>query len=885
MKAANVKPPRFSRKVLNWFLRADLAEEVEGDLDEKFYQVLKTRSPFRAKLNDWYEVIHYVRPFAMRKARTQFNQLAMLNNYFKISWRSMSRQKMYSAIKIGGFALGVAACLLIALFIRHELSYEAHIPKKDRIFRIVQIYDGPEGIERDVYFPAPFGPLIGSDYPEIELAARINPVELFGAGNNNIRRDDRIENTYESGFVYADPELLQMMDIRFIYGDAKTALSKPRSLVLTKQKADKYFPGENPIGKVMIVNNVEALPLAIGGVIEDHPENTHLQYDFYISLTGLEFFPGEQTNWRSSNYHTYLLLREGVDAKAFEKKLIELNNRYYLKPLKESGMANVEQALEKLSHVLQPLDAIYLNEIDVLPEGINHGDIRFIKLAAAIAIFILLIACVNFINLSTAKSANRAKEVGLRKVVGSQRGNIINQFLAESVMFSFLSFGIGLILARLLFGYFKWLVGKSLVFPWQEWWLFPSLIAGAVIVGLIAGIYPSFYLSSFRPAQVLKGNLARGSKNSTLRSSLVVFQFVTSIVLLIGTFIIYRQMQHILTTKIGFDKEQVLLVQGADLLGNKVTTFKDALKADKDVKHVTISDYLPVQGTKRDGNGFWNEGKRNIDQSIGAQFWRVDHDYIQTLGIKIIEGRNFSPDIASDSSAIIINQSMARELNLKDPIGKQIENSRKWTVIGVVEDFNFESVKQKIYPLSMTLGYSPSIVAVKLSTTDLQSAIQRVTATWNKVAPAQPIRYAFLDDSFGKMYEDVLRMGQIFTTFAILAIIVACLGLYGLSSFMVEQRKKEISIRLVLGASMQSVFRLLTQNFVILILVSFVIAAPLGYYMMKSWVEQFKQQQAPIGYDVFLFSGLIALIIAVGTISYQAIHAALMQPADNLRSE
>ncbi|RAW03519.1 ABC transporter permease [Pseudochryseolinea flava] len=809
----------------------------------------------------------------------------MLNNYFKISWRGMSRQKTYSAIKIGGFALGVAACLLIALFIREELSFEAHVPNKDRIFRVVEIYEGPETVDRDVHMPAPFGTVLGPDYPEIEMVARINPVELFGAGHNNIRPEDRVENTYEGGFVYADPELLQMMNTPFVYGNAKAALSKPLSLVITRKKADKYFPGENPIGKVMIVNNDKERALTIGGVVEDFPENTHLKFDFFVTLSGREFYPGEQTNWRASNYHTYVLLREGVDVHAFEKKLLMLKERHFLKPLKESGMADVEEALSHLSHKLQPLEDIYLNEMGVYPEGISHGDMRFIKLAGAIAVFILLIACINFVNLSTAKSSNRAKEVGLRKVVGSQRANIINQFLAESVMFAFLSFALGLVLARLFFGYFNWLVGKNLVFPWHEWWLIPSLVGGALIVGVIAGIYPAFYLSSFRPAQVLKRNVTSGTKNSALRSTLVVFQFATSIVLLIGTFIIYRQMQHILTTKIGFDKEQVLLVQGADQLGNQVRTFKDALKSDREIQHVTISDFLPVEGTKRDGNGFWNEGKRNVDHAIGAQFWRVDHDYIPTLGLKVVAGRNFSADIASDSSGIIINQAMVKELNLgPEPLGKRIQNRSVWTVIGVVEDFHYESLKQDIRPLSMTLGYSPSIMAVKMKTSDLHGAMDRITETWNKFAPDQPIRYTFLDDSFGMMYEDVLRMGQIFTTFAVLAIIVACLGLYGLSSFMVEQRKKEISIRLVLGASVQSVFRLLTQNFVILIVISFLIAAPLGWYIMKSWVLQFKQQAA-IGADVYIYSGLIALVIALGTISYQAIHASLMRPAENLRSE
>jgi putative ABC transport system permease protein len=867
-----------------WFLRQDIAEEVEGDLDERFYAVLQEKSLWRAQLGDWYQVLHYIRPFAIKKSSRYFYQMAMLQNYFKISWRSMSRQKMFAAIKIGGFALGVASCLLIALFIRHELSYDQHIPKKDRLFRLVQSYDGRGVMEHGAHMPPPCAPELKRDFPDIEETGRINAVELFGAGSNNIRRDDQLENTYEHGFVYADPSVMTMFDLPFVYGSAETALAKPRSLVITKSKADKYFPNENPIGRVMIVNNAKDRALTIGGVIEDMPENTHLQFDFIVTLSGLEFYPGEQTNWMNSNYYTYILLRDGVSPTDFEKKLAIMGDKYYLKPLLDAGTPNVKEELKHLWHHLQPVQDVHLSEFGFIHDGLEHGDKRFILLSGAVAVFILLIACVNFINLSTAKSANRAKEVGLRKVVGSYRSNLINQFLSESVLYSFFSFVIGLLLAAILFPFFNTLVGKTIVFPWQEWWLFPSIAGGALIVGIIAGIYPSFYLSSFRPAQVLKGNLALGSKRSQTRNTLVVFQFTTSIILIIGTFVIHRQMQHIMHAKIGYDKEQVLLIHGADLLEGKVKTFKEELLAQKDVKHVTISDYLPVNGTKRNGNSFANEGRSKIDQSVGGQFWVVDHDYIKTLGLTIVEGRDFSKDNPSDSDAVVINRSMAKELNLKDPIGKRIENYKPWTVIGVVEDFNFESMRQKVMPLCMTLGNSPSIVAVKLNTADVPGTLDAINKVWKRFAEAQPIRYTFLDDNFARMYEDIERMEKIFTSFAILAIIVACLGLFGLSSFMVEQRRREISIRLVLGASVNNVFRLLTQNFVKLVCISFVIAAPVAWYVMKLWLEDF-QYRTSITADVFVYAGVIALIIAMLTISYQALHASFMRPVENLKSE
>lgn len=877
-------PPKLAQRFLLRFLRDDLTEEVTGDLDENFYTELKNKSRFRANLNYWRQVILYMRPFAIKKSRPHYsNHYSMFQNYFKIGWRNLSKQKMYSSIKIGGFALGIAACFLISLFIRDELSYDLQYPDGDRIYRVISSYNDDGSLDKGVWFQAPFANAIKEDYPEIEKAGRYNSSELFGAGSNEIRRADKVENTYEEGFTYADQELLDILGVRFIYGNPARALDEPNTIVITKRKADKFFPGENPLGKLFVLNSNDAVTYKIGGVIENFPRTSHLQFDFFITLKGLEFWPGEQSYWGATNYPTYILLRPGADVAQLEKKLSGVVEKYMLPLWIKEGMANPQNEAGKLGLQLQPIKDIHLRS-EGIQDRLSHGDIRFVWLFGGIAGFILIIACINFVNLSTARSANRAKEVGLRKTVGSLRSNIINQFLTESLLFSFFSFGLGVLLASLLLPYFNLLSAKSLSFPWNEWWLFPILLGAATMVGILAGLYPCFYLSGFKPINVLKGNLSRGSKNSATRSSLVVFQFTTSIILIISTLVIYRQVEYILNKNLGFEKEQVLLIQGTNTLGDQVKTFKNELLRVSQVTSATISDYLPIKGTKRNGNSFWNEGKKNESESVGSQVWIVDHDYVKTMGMKIVEGRNFSVDMPTDTMSIIINQSMAKMLELNDPIGKRIMNWRFYTIIGVVEDFHFESLRDEIGPLAMVLGISPSIVSIKVNTADMPGLIQTLTTIWKKFSPNQPIRYAFLDEQYATMYADVQRMGRIFTSFAVLAIIVACLGLFALSAFMVEQRSKEISIRLVLGASLKSIFNLLTLNFLRLVLISIIIAVPLAWYLMKKWLEDFTYK-TEITWEVFALSGIMALCIAVLTISYQSIRAALMNPASSLRSE
>lgn len=884
----NNTPPKFFLRFFRWFCHPSLLKYIEGDLLELYNERVQDIGRRKASFKFALDVILLFRPGIIRpvEAHTNLTNYDMLKNYFLIGWRSLAKQRMYSAIKVGGFAIGIAACLLIALFINDEFKYDTQY--RNNIYRVVGVLNENGEAQGGLPFPAPMSLALKENFPEVVLAGRFNASELFGAGSNEVRTGDQIENAYDAGFTYFDQELIDMLQLKFVYGNPSLALSQLNSIVITQRKAEKYFPNQNPVGKTLIVNNEIDKPYTIGGVIEDFT-HSHIGFDFLISTTGLEFWEGEQQDWGASNYVTYVMVDPNADITKLEKTISDRMIEKYFVPLVVQGGSSLEDAKkffkEKNAHLeLQPLSEVHLHSASI-QDGIPQGDIRFIWLFGGIAGFILLIAVVNFINLSTAKSANRAKEVGLRKVAGSYRSNIISQFLTESILYSMLSFVFALLLASLLLPYFNELAAKNLFFPWKEWWLLPFLLGVSIIVGIVAGIYPSFYLSSFQPIQVLKGSLSRGSKGSSLRSALVVFQFTTSVVLLVGTFIIYRQMDFILTKKIGFDKDQVLLIQGANTLGNQVNTFKDELLALRNVEGVSISDYLPINGTKRNQNQFWEEGKMGHEQSVNGQIWKVDFDYIKTMGMKIKEGRNFNSSIPSDSSSTLVNETMAKALG-GNVLGKRIVNSGNLglTIIGVVEDFHFESMKQNIENLCLTIGSSPSIVAVRINTADITQVVSAVTATWKKLAPQQAIRFSFMNEHYTAMYADVQRIGRIFTSFAVLAIIVACLGLFALSAFMVEQRTKEIGIRIVLGASLKGIFKLLTIDFIKLVLLAIIIAIPLAWYFMEKWLQDFAYR-TDITWEVFAVAGTLAVLIAILTISYQAIRAGYVDISKSLRQD
>ncbi|MEM9676243.1 MAG: permease prefix domain 2-containing transporter, partial [Bacteroidota bacterium] len=550
MKSHKHNPPKSAQHFLRWFLRDELAEEVEGDLEEKFYQTIEEYSIGRAKRNYWYQVFHYLRPFAIRNVSTFYNpnHYAMYRNYLKIGWRNLSKDTLYSSIKIGGLAIGMTACLLILLFIRDELSYDLQYPEGEHIYRTVGRYNFPGETIRDIHFPAPLASILTDQFPEVKVAGRLILSELIEAGSKQIRRADRAENIYAEGFAYADQEWLDILQPTFVYGDHSRALDEPNTIIISKSKADLFFPNENPLGKTLILNDNEVDPYTVNGVFEDLSAKSHLPFDFYMTLTGKEFWKGEQTSWDSFNYHTYLRVTPGSDVEKLEANISEsIITQYILPTLQEAGQTDAEEFVNQMSIRLQPVSSIYLHSAGI-QDGLNHGDIRFVWLFGVIAGFILIIACINFVNLSTAKSANRAKEIGLRKVVGSLKRQLIDQFLTESVLFSLFSLGLALVLSFLLLPFFNELTAKPLTLSWGEWWLFPLLGLAAIVIGILAGLYPAFYLSRFQPVQVLKGGLGwgyrrTGSKNSKLRSTLVVFQFITSMILIISTIIIYQQIQ------------------------------------------------------------------------------------------------------------------------------------------------------------------------------------------------------------------------------------------------------------------------------------------------------------------------------------------------------
>jgi putative ABC transport system permease protein len=793
---------------------------------------------------------------------------------------------MYSAIKIGGFALSIAACLLIALYIKDELSYDRNWAQADRIYRITGEYDNNGKIETGADWPPPMAKALKEDFPEVEKSGRLMPHPLFYcAGSNQVRRTDEEQNTFEEGFTFADQSILDILQVPMIYGDRKSALNEPNTMVISKRKADKYFPNQNPVGKTMILNNDNNRIYKIGGVIEDFPSTSHIHYDFMLTMTGYQLWDNEQPSWESSNYYTYVLLKPGADAALFQNKLKLIITKYYVPMMKQGGNVEAEDFAKKVRLLAQPIADAHLYSSDI-DDGLEKGDIRFVWLFGAIAVFILIIACINFINLSTAKSANRAKEVGLRKVVGSHRMGLVKQFLTESVLFSVLSFILGLLIAVILLPYFNTLAAKSLVIPWTAWWLLPLMIGSAIIVGVMAGLYPSFYLSAFKPINVLKGQLSRGSKNSILRNGLVVFQFTTSIILIIGTLVIYKQTHFMLNKKVGFDKDQVLLIQGTNTLDNKLETFKTDLLKSSEVKSVSIGDYLPISGSKRDGNTFFKLGKMKEDIGVFTQKWQVDYDYLKTMGMHMIQGRYFSKDMASDSEAAVINKTMAEKLGLKNPIGQRIENGwQKFTVIGVMEDFNFESMRQEVTPLCLVLSkYNSTIVSVKISGADTKQAISYASNVWKSFSPNQAFRYTFLDESFANMYANVQRTGNIFTSFAILAIIIACLGLFALSAFMAEQRNKEIGIRKVLGASVSGITAMLSKDFVKLVIISIIVASPIAWWAMTKWLQDFAYRIS-LSWWMVAVAGLSAIVIALLTISFQSIKAALTSPVKTLRAE
>lgn len=813
----------------------------------------------------------------------------MIKNYFKVAFRNLWRNKGYSAINIFGLAVGLATCLLITLYVTDELSYDRHFRNAGRIYRInSDIRFGGSDLHMTQTSDM-MGPLLKKDYPQVEEYTRIytnDGAKLVKKGNEFIS---------EARVVHADSTFFTVFSLPAIAGDTKTALNEPNTLVITESTAKKYFGDVNVLGKNVEVRNGETItPFKITAVIKDIPKETHFNFEFLFSMKNVDYQWGQLT---SHNFHTYLLLKPGTDYKAFEKNFEQYSEKYVLpfaqQFVKISSMDDFRKAGNKLEYTLIPLTDIHLHS-DFTFEITPTGNIQYVYIFSAVALFILILACINFMNLSTARSAKRAKEVGIRKVLGTERKTLIGQFLVESTITAAISLIIAIAIAYMVLPLFNKVAAKSLsVNNLLGGYIFPVLVLLPFVVGLLAGSYPALFLSRFRPIVVLKGNMNTGFKRSKIRNGLVIFQFATSIMLIIGTIIVYSQLNYIQNKKLGFNKDQVLIIDGAYALGNNVEAFKNEVLAMQGVASGTISSFLPVTNSSRNDNSFSKEAVMNIENGIDMQTWRIDYDYIKTMGMEIVKGRNFSKEYGSDSAAMLITETTARMFGYDDPVGKMIYSPSgipgdgalvPVQVIGVVRDFHFESLRKKLGPLCFFLGKSTGLASFKVSAAGIKTLIPQIENKWKTLAPGMPFSYRFMNDSFNEMYRNEERAGVIAVVFAVLAILIACLGLFGLATYMAEQRTKEIGIRKVLGASVSNVVSMLSKDFLVLVTIASVLAFPVAWWAMNRWLQDFTYR-INISAWVFVAAGASALVIALMTVSFQAIKAAIVNPVKSLRNE
>jgi len=805
----------------------------------------------------------------------------LFSNYFKIATRNLLKYKSFSFINITGLAIGIASCVLILLFVQDELSFDRHNEKADRIYRIN--VDGRLA-ENEFHMAVTCSPMaftLLEDFPEVEAVTRMRnygfPIYRYG------------ERAFSEERVYwADSTFFDVFTVKFLEGDHKTALNNPEGLVLTESMRKKYFGNDKAVGK--IINSDRRVDYMVTAVIEDFPLTSHFHPDF---LAGLARYDDSRDNrWVSNNFYTYVVLKEGTSPEEFEAKLEGLVKKFVAPQVEQfTGQAFdklIEQgALYKFK--IQPLTSIHLHsnlEYEIEP----NSDMAYIYIFSVVAIGILLIACINFMNLSTARSSTRAREVGIRKTLGSNKGKLIAQFLMESILLTTIAVILAAIIIKATLPLFNDISGKILSINYfDNIVVLPAIILFAFFVGLLAGVYPAFFLTSFQPINVLRTDTKMKGRGAWMRSALVIFQFSVSIILFVGTFVVSGQLQYLQDKKLGFNKDQLIVVEKTDDIGDKIPLFKQKLLDNPNIINVTNHHSIPGKGF---GNSVYQiEGIGGNENHLLWQ-WFADFDLVDTYEIEMAQGRYFSEEFPTDSNAVVINEKAVRAMGITDPIGKSIidlgptpEQTRHYPIIGVMKDFHFESLHSEIRPMMiLPIRFNGRYTAVRLSPENMSNTIELMDQTWKELAYDQTFEYVFMDEDFGRLYSAEQRTSDIFTSFSVLAIMIACLGLFGLAAFITERRTKEIGIRKVMGASIFNILLLLSKQFSKWVLIANFIAWPLSYWVMNSWLQDFAYREE-LGLGVFLISGIIALVIAIVTVSFQVIKAATSNPVESLRYE
>jgi putative ABC transport system permease protein len=816
----------------------------------------------------------------------------MLRNYLKVAFRSLIKQRVYSTINIAGLAVGIASALLIALYVQYEFSYDKFIENSENIYKmsLERIY--PNHTTFYAVVPHSYSEAMGRDIPEVKQVTRIsglnnNVVVTYKDGNGE-------QKVFEEDFLAtADSNFFTFFHLPFVKGDPSKVLHNPNDIVLTETTAKKYFGSEEPIGKTL---DFFGLNLKVTGVCKDLPANSHMKFNVIGNMTAIPFFKRE--NYTGFSAYVYVELHPGTNYKVVESKIPKLVDTYAAAQIERNLGKSWEDYKKEgngYRYFLQPLTSIHLDPTNLETKMEPGGNISFMYFLISVAVLLVAIACINFMNLATARSAERAREVGVRKTMGSLKGQLVGQFLSESMLISLIAMALAMVIIQLVLPAFNQLTERSLVLSFNPLTLL-GLLAVALFIGFLAGSYPAFVLSGFNPVVVMKGSFASSGKGSWLRNSLVIFQFSISIILIVGTLVVQQQMSYIQNKSLGFDKEQMLVVERAFALGNpqKAQTFVEQVRQLPEVSGASGSQALPGREGDFFGAIFKPEGSSEL---LTTKTMVVADDLIETLGIELVEGKLFAEGV-NDSLNVLLNEAAVKAMGLDNPVGRKLTFVQAqqdgsnitvvFTVIGVVKDFHFQSLRDMITPLVLqsteNVGRNLGIVMARIKPGQYKSAIASIEAKWKAIAPEQPFRYIFLDENFNAQYKGEQQAGQMFAIFAGLAILVACVGLFGLSAYTAHLRTKEIGIRKVLGASVKSVVMLLAKDFTKMVVIAFVIAVPASWYLMSQWLERFayKIQLSPL---TFVGAGAITLIIAWLTVSFQTIKAAIINPVNSLKSE
>ncbi|HEY0058296.1 MAG TPA: ABC transporter permease [Flavisolibacter sp.] len=805
----------------------------------------------------------------------------MFRNYFKIAIRNLLRYKGFSFINILSLSIGIFGCLVIGLFVWDEQQYDKDIPGAENIYRIYNERKDNNGTTYAAPVQPAYTTFIQQQYPEVENVARIlmsGDKYLFEVGE---------KAAYEEKGIFVDPSFFKMFSIRFVKGDPATALTTPQSIILSEDLASKYFGNNDPIGKTV---SIDKDTFEVKGVMGALPKHFHLDFKYLMPIAALNFPQARIESWGWHQFYSYVKLKPGASVTALQDKFQAYIKKEILP--KESGAGAVHMPF------FQPLTDIHLKSSAFVYDNAVRGNESYVKGLTIIALFVLVIACFNFINLATARSFRRAKEIGVRKVVGAGRSQLIIQFIGETVLLSLISMVIAVLGTLLVIPSMNEFTGKSIEFnPVTNPLLGLAILVAGIVLGVLAGIYPALFLSGFRPIKVLKNMKLTGGSGSWLRPALVVVQFALSVLLIVATLIVYRQTEYLNDKDLGFDKEQVIYFEARGDVAAKVETFKSELKKSPNIVSVTSGYGLP-------GDAFAGEtiriSTKEGEKEAHVSLFLGDHDYVKTLGLDIISGRDFSRSMSTDvREAFIINETAVKEFGYGTPekaLGQTISwdewepqdtNNpiKKGKVVGVIKDFHFKSLHEKVTPC--VIHIYPQVlykVAAKLKTSNMQGTIAHINNVWEQFSPGYPLDYKFMDETYGQMYATERKLSSLLWIFAIMAIVVGCMGLFGLAAFSAEQRTKEIGIRKVLGASIFNIVGLLSKNFLLMVLLSSIIAFPVAYWAMNSWLEDFPYR-VNISWWIFVIAVIAALLIAFITVSFQSIKAATVNPVKSLRTE